>query len=936
MPDPPAAAPAPSVGAADAYALADPGAAPAPAATAPHGAEQVTDFAGGGRASLVRYRDGAADRLGWRLLIPAGSSAFYDAIVDARTGRLQRRTNRVRFDGFIRHVDLNPRAEGGVTAISILPPAWDDPGPYLNGPYAHAFSDLDDTIALAQGAAPFGLTSEPDASDEVDKTGGTDAEPQFMNSPTLGPPSFCSPHCSWAGNNRTVNRAFSAQQLFWYVNTFRDHLATSPIGFTAASGGFEGGDRVLAQALDGALTNPAGATPDADHVSNASMLTLPDGYRPLLTTHLFAIGTSRYDGAHDASLVYHEYAHGLSERLVTDAQGFGALSGAQPGAVSEGTSDFYALDFLEAANEVNDTATPGEIRLGNWLQSSASQKGLTGTVRTEGLDCPAGDPAAGACPGTPGAGEGGYDYADFGRVAGAPEIHSDGEIWAQTLWSLRTALIQARGQTVGIERTRAYVTGGLRLAPEDPTLLDMRNAIVQAAVNAHGAADWQAIWGVFAARGMGWSASAEGPNDVTPFAAHDIPPPPGSPNRGAVAGAIRDEGGVPVGGAIVSVAGHDSGLGATDLTAASGADGGYVVGSVPAGSYPDLYVRKAGFQEATTGVDVAAGATSVVNFLPLRRDYASLASGAGVAGFSGADFSGTQCGPGQVLDDDKSTVWSTYADEGAQDLIVDLGRQIDVREVRIDPRAGCGDSANATLSRYELAVSDGPGEPYERIAGGIVGAPDPRGYVTLPLAGDASGRRLLRLRALEPRSLAQETTRPFMDVAELEVTGTPAPVAPEPTPTPTPTATPTVKRTVLRGARLRANRKGMLKVKVRFGDRAPKGRARLRVLAGKRTYAVATLAVRPGPDGDQDAPAQQDRAQADQARELAQGDARAAPAGRREGQEEGPARAPETLTASPAASGPSSARASRSRAAPAPSARRRPGSPRRRAIPRRR
>ncbi len=31
---------------------------------------------------------------------------------------------------------------------------------------------------------------------------------------------------------------------------------------------------------------------------------------------------------------------------MTDAQGFGALNTAQAGAIGEGTSDFYALDYL--------------------------------------------------------------------------------------------------------------------------------------------------------------------------------------------------------------------------------------------------------------------------------------------------------------------------------------------------------------------------------------------------------------------------------------------------------------------------------------------------------------------------------------------------------------------------------------------------------------
>ena len=68
------------------------------------------------------------------------------------------------------------------------------------------------------------------------------------------------------------------------------------------------------------------------------------------------------------------------------------------------------------------------------------------------------------------------------RSTAAPEVHADGEIWGQTLWSLRKALIDARGTSEGLSRVRAYVTDGLRLSPAFPTFLDMRNAIVQAAV----------------------------------------------------------------------------------------------------------------------------------------------------------------------------------------------------------------------------------------------------------------------------------------------------------------------------------------------------------------------------------------------------------------------------------------------------------------------
>ena len=69
-------------------------------------------------------------------------------------------------------------------------------------------------------------------------------------------------------------------------------------------------------------------------------------------------------------------------------------------------------------------------------------------------------------------GSGGYTYGDFGRIAGSAEVHDDGEIWAQTLWDLRTAL--------GSEKARALVTTGMALLPPEPSFLDARNGILLA------------------------------------------------------------------------------------------------------------------------------------------------------------------------------------------------------------------------------------------------------------------------------------------------------------------------------------------------------------------------------------------------------------------------------------------------------------------------
>ena len=185
--------------------------------------------------------------------------------------------------------------------------------------------------------------------------------------------------------------------------------------------------------------------------------------------------------------------------------------------------------------------------------------------------------------------------------------------------------------------------------------------------------------------------------------------------------------------------------------------------------------------------------------------------------------------------------------------MIDLGRAVNVSSIRIDPGAGCGDDANAALKSYVLAASDGPGQPYEQIGAGTVGTADARGYVTLPLSGDRAGRRLIRLTALAPVSLSQDDG-PFMDVSEVEVSGTPAAVTPaaarrlRPRQPPTPPAPPTAATlTTLLDTKLKADRKGMVKVRVRFGTGkfAPAGSARLRIL-GRRSKPIAegSLTVR--------------------------------------------------------------------------------------------
>src|SRR5256885_15197739 len=90
------------------------------------------------------------------------------------------------------------------------------------------------------------------------------------------------------------------------------------------------------------------------------------------------------NGSDEADIVYHEYTHGLSNRLVVDALGNSTLGGGQAGSMGEAWSDWYAMDFLNNLGVQPDTAAPGEVRIGNYVGGGAD------LIRSHPMDCPVG------------------------------------------------------------------------------------------------------------------------------------------------------------------------------------------------------------------------------------------------------------------------------------------------------------------------------------------------------------------------------------------------------------------------------------------------------------------------------------------------------------------------------------------------------------------
>ena len=520
-------------------------------------------------------------------------------------------------------------------------------------------------------------------------------------------------------------------------------------------------------------------------------------------------------------------------------------------------------------------------------------------------------------------------------------MHGDGEIWAQTLWSIRRALVAAHGDGVG--RARRYITEGLRLAPPEPSFLDLRNAILAASV---AGGDEDLLWTVFAKRGMGYFAGTADSADVAPVA--DFTDPASLSGTGTLTGTVRDEDGQAVAGASVGIAGLDSGVGPAHV-ATTGQSGAYAIGQIPTNGthpFPVVRARKPGYAEdRELSVTVPVNGSTTVPFT-IPRDWSSPVNAAAIGDFTGPDNTSSGCGPGGLVDDDPGTVWGTTRQAAGQRITVALGAPVDIAQVEIDPSAGCGDDQSAALGSYEVLGATARGGPYTPLAAGAFGAGD-LGELRSAFSGNQPAVRFLQLLAKTPQSGAAGTAgATYVDVAELHVgkvpgsplgaaadtgaaqavgtagatltgvvapyggaaqvifeygtttgygasvaagstpaggaagvplsaavaglqpgttyhfrvvalrdgrryegadatfttAGSPGPApTPEGTPSPSPTATVTIQ-----GKRLKASRKGMIKVRVRFGAKAPSGTARLTVLKGKRRLAVATLAVRPG------------------------------------------------------------------------------------------
>jgi Zn-dependent metalloprotease len=405
-------------------------------------------------SELNVVRIGDAARLAWHVYADVGKNAWYETLVDAQTGELLLRHN-LYLDAAQGTVYTQDPGKGARSLVSFVgdttintAAGWMGTSTVTTGNNVEAYLDTDANNAPDPNNGA-GLSNGHASAANQDFT--------FPFSTTVDP---------------RTQQAAVVTNLFYFNNIMHDF--SYGLGFTETSGNFQtnnfsrggtGNDSVQAEAQDGSGTN------------NANFATPPEGQRPRMQQFLFTAPNPDRDSSVDSDVVFHEYGHGISNRLI--GNGGTGLSGTQSGAMGEGWSDYWSIT-------INNDGAVGEYV----VNSAVGIRRAAYTV-----------PAAAV-----------HDsYADVG--AGGFEVHNDGEVWAATLWDLRTQL----GKAI----TDRLVLNGMKFTPTRPSFLNARDGILQADQNLNAGANRCAIWTVFARHGMG--VSAVGNDGTTHTAATNVP-----------------------------------------------------------------------------------------------------------------------------------------------------------------------------------------------------------------------------------------------------------------------------------------------------------------------------------------------------------------------------------------------------------------------------
>ncbi|RMA57757.1 M36 family metallopeptidase [Ulvibacter antarcticus] len=281
--------------------------------------------------------------------------------------------------------------------------------------------------------------------------------------------------------------------LFYWNNIIHD--ITYLYGFDEVAGNFqstnfglggEEGDSVDAQAQDS-----ADLAPTSGNRCNANFATPPDGDIPIMQMYICdgPMSPGLQDGSYDALVVTHEYAHGISTRLVGGACFIHPFANAEQ--MGEGWSDFFGYMLT-----MNDDNFGSDRPVGNFLKDLG----------------PVG-PGIRPAPYSTDGSVNGFTYGDVADAGSISVPHGIGFIWATMLYDLTQILIDAYGfdpdlhsGTGGNNIALKLVMEGMKFTPVVPGFVNARDGILDADFALTGGENECFIWLAFSGRGLGVDA----------------------------------------------------------------------------------------------------------------------------------------------------------------------------------------------------------------------------------------------------------------------------------------------------------------------------------------------------------------------------------------------------------------------------------------------
>jgi len=502
----------------------------------------------------------------WRVLIWKPVNAYY-VIVDAHNGTMLWRKN-------ITNDQTQPATYNVYGGGSNLVSALDSPQPNTPGPIDPGLgtqgvfqSRTNVTLVGNEGPLSFnnlgwitdganginGWTDGNNVEAGLDLGGangvdapvsGTNRVFNFDYNPPPGNPS------PGVAPSDAALRNGSPTQLFYYNNRYHDALYL--LGFTEQARNFQNDNFGR-----GGLANDrvSGESQDSSGTNNANFSTPSDGGRGRMQMYVFTNTPVNRDGDFDGDIVFHEYSHGLSHRLIGNGGGLGTN---RSGGMGEGWGDFVGSCLLtEPTDPIFGIYTTGAYAT---FQVAAfgvtTNNGYYGIRRLPyapigfkggPLNRPFNPQTAADVNAGCNISDGAFPPNGTGTCN---QVHNTGEIWASMLFEVRAQLMNRLGVAAGNAKMLQLVVNGMKLSPLNPTFQQERDALLSAAqasaVAPEAALDVADVWTGMALRGMGTGATdngttvvesflAPGAVSINPFSVSDSPgdndgfPEPGEP-----------------------------------------------------------------------------------------------------------------------------------------------------------------------------------------------------------------------------------------------------------------------------------------------------------------------------------------------------------------------------------------------------------------------